>query len=421
MGSVNSVKNSHGLIVGTDKMANIETVTVSILVKNGSRNEQKVEGGISHFLEHMAFKGTSKRTAREIAEEFDLIGGYFNAYTSRTATVYYAKILKDDLDKAVDILTDIFLNSTFSAEELDKEREVIMQELCMTRDTPDDIVFDYFQETAFPKQALGRSILGEEEFIKNLTRDHLISYYKKRYSTKNTIISAAGNLDTNKFNDEIGAKFKNFNDNEVDDWDKGVYVGGELHVKKDLEQAQFVFGLEGVSYLDADFYDMQILSMILGGGMSSRLFQKIREERGLVYNISSFTNSYDDCGVFGIYSALNPQNMNLLIDLVIEELHSLTQEIYEDEILRAKAQVKSSLLMSMESSISRAKKICNNFALFGKYITNDEILDKINKIDKHSLVRVAVNLLKNKNFTITTLGNVEKIYNYNKIVNKLKV
>ncbi len=421
MNTINYITHENGLVVATDKAKDFESVTISILVKNGSRNENKQNNGISHFLEHMAFKGTTTRTAKDIAEEFDMIGGYFNAYTSRTSTVYYAKVLKNDLEKALDIITDILLNSTFAKEELEKERQVIFQELCMTKDTPDDIVFDYFQETAFKNQPLGRSILGAEEFIKNLKREELSKYFKNQYSTKNTIISAAGNFDSRQFNDLISNRFANFQNTNVKQYEKGIYTGGELHVQKDLEQAQFLLGFEGVFYLDKDFYDAQILSIILGGGMSSRLFQEIREKRGLVYNISSYSTSYSDCGIFGVYSALDHVNINILIDLIISELFNITDKINEKEIMRAKAQIKSSLLMSMESTTARAKKLCNNFAMFGRYISNDEILEKINNVNFQSLQKLAKKIISNNNITITTLGNVANIYSYNKIVDKLKL
>ena len=421
MTSVNYSIKQNGLTVATDTASDFESITVSVLVKNGSRNENQQNNGISHFLEHMAFKGTSTRTARDIAEEFDMIGGYFNAYTSRTSTVYYAKVLKDDLEKATDILTDIILNSTFAKEELEKEREVILQELCMTRDTPDDIVFDYFQETAFKDQPLGRSILGTEEFIKKLSREELCDYFKNKYSTKNTIISAAGNFDADKFNDMVDDRFKNFQTKSVSKYEKANYSGGELRVSKDLEQNQFLMGFEGLSYLDENFYDLQILAIILGGGMSSRLFQEIREKRGLVYNISAFSSSYSDCGIFGIHSALDSKNINLLIDLIIQELLSVTEKIDDMEIERAKAQVRSNLLMSMESTTSRSKKLCNNFAMFGRYISNDEILKKVNDVSVGSLKKIARQILSNNNITITTLGNVANICSYNKIIDKLKL
>ena len=419
MEQVKSLIKENGLIIATDKMNDVETVAVEILVKSGSRNETKENNGISHFLEHMAFKGTPSRSAKDIAEEFDMIGGHFNAYTSRAETVYHAKVLKQDLKKAVDILSDIFLNSNFEEKELEKEREVILQELYMTRDTPDDIVFDHFQETALPDQPLGRPILGTEEFIKSLIRENLLHYFKNQYSTKNTIISAAGNFDTNIFTDLIDEKFKDFRNKEVIKYKPGKYTGGELHVQKDLEQSQFLFGFEGISYLDEAFYDMQILSIILGGGMSSRLFQEIREKRGLVYTISSFSSSYSDCGIFGIYSALDSNNINLLIDLIIEQLHLITEKIDDREFNKAKAQVKASLFMSMESSIARAKRLGGNFAMFGRYISNDEILKKIDKTSIQSLKNIAKRIIRS-NITITTLGKVANIYSYNNIVDKLK-
>ena len=219
----------------------------------------------------------------------------------------------------------------------------------------------------------------------------------------------------------IDDRFKNFQTKSVLKYEKANYSGGELRVSKDLEQNQFLMGFEGLSYLDENFYDLQILAIILGGGMSSRLFQEIREKRGLVYNISAFSSSYSDCGIFGIHSALDSKNINLLIDLIIQELLSVIEKIDDMEIERAKAQVRSNLLMSMESTTSRAKKLCNNFAMFGRYISNDEILKKVSDVSAVSLKKIAKQILSNNNITITTLGNVANICSYNKIIDKLKL
>ena len=288
MNSINHLYNKNGLTIATDTAHDFESVTLSILVKNGSRNESKENNGISHFLEHMAFKGTSVRTARNIAEEFDMMGGYFNAYTSRTSTVYYAKILKNDLTKAIDIMADILINSIFVQAELEKERYVILQELCMTNDTPDDIIFDYFQETAFKNQALGNPILGTKKFIQSLTRKELCQYFINQYSTRNTIISAAGNFYRDDFILLVNKKFKNFRSNSIRGYDQAHYTGGEIYIKKDLEQTQFLIGFEGVSYLDKSFLTYKYFLLFLGGGCHLDYFKRYvkKEAWYIIYHLS---------------------------------------------------------------------------------------------------------------------------------------
>ena len=419
---MNSVIHSYqqnGLTILTDFVKHFESVTLSILVKNGSRNEEKIESGISHFIEHMVFKGTNIRKASDIAREFDCIGGNFNAYTSKTVTVYYAKVLKNDLEKAVDIFADMLINSSFSEEELEKERNVILQELYMAKDTPDDIVFDYFQETAFKNQPLGRSILGSEEFIKNVTSEKLYKYFKDHYSAGNMVISLSGNFSESKFISLVKSKFQHLQSSYAIPYKKANYVGGETHVKKKLEQTQFLMGFQGVSCLDEKFYSLQILSIIIGGGMSSKLFQEVREKKGLVYHISSFMNSYNDCGVFGIYSALSPVNIKILIDLIIDIIRKMISGITEKDVKRAKTQMISNLLMSLESTHSRSKMLCENFATFNRYISSEKIFQEINNTDVRSVEEAARYIFSNKNITITTLGNNTNIYDYDKIINKL--
>ena len=420
MSSISSLRHSNGLAVVTDTVDDFESVTITVLVKNGSRNENKQNSGISHFLEHMFFKGTFTRTAQNIAEECDMMGGYFNAYTSRTSTVFYAKVLKNDLTKAINIMSDIILNSTFVQEELEKERYVILQELCMMKDTPDDVVFDHFQAAAFKNQPLGSPILGTEDTIKSFTRKKLNQYFNDHYSTKNTIISVAGNFHQDNLMLLVDDKFKNFKSNSIKIYDKAHYTGGEIYIKKDLEQTHLLIGFEGVSYLHKSFFDLQILAIILGGGMSSRLFQTVREKKGLVYNISSFFNSYSDSGIFAIYSALDPKNINALIDLITDELLKVTHSITQKEIDRAKIQIRSNLLMSLESTILRSQRLCNNFAMFNRYVSNDEILQKINIVNLKSLQITAKKIFFNTRITIALLGKFNKIYSYNKIIDQLQ-
>ncbi len=412
----------NGITVACDKMEGIETVAISVLIKTGSKFEEKEQSGISHFLEHMAFKGTSTRTAKQIAEEFDMIGGYFNAYTSREKTVYYARVLKNDIETAIDILSDILQNSAFLEEELEKERKVVLQEMAQTADTPDDIIFDYFQEAAFPDQPLGRPILGDEGVIKSLSRGQIIDYVNARYGSNNAIVSAAGNFEIDHYNDLIKSKFTSLPAKSRNLEIKSNYKGGESRVKKDLEQVHLVLGFEGASYHDDDYYTQKALSIIAGGGMSSRLFQEVRENRGLAYNISAFGSNYADSGIFGIYSSSSDYNINELVDVVIAELHKMMHNITEGEVIRAKAQVRSGLLMSQENSVSRAEKFASNLAIYGRYIPITEVINKINAIEPKTIQTYLKKILTNtKQPTISSIGKIEKLYQYDIIKNKLKL
>lgn len=418
--NVNIEQLDNGITIATDQMDSIETVSVSVLVKVGSRNENEANNGISHFLEHMAFKGTKRRTALQIAEEFDMIGGYFNAYTSREKTVFYAKVLKDDLTTAVDILADILQHSTFAEDEIEKEREVILQEIHQTNDTPDDLIFDLFYETAYSDQPFGRGILGKPSYIQKVTSDDVRQFVGDNYCSSNIIVSAAGNIRGHDFRQMVIDNFDCFAAHSSVVPEKSRYTGGDLRVDKDLEQVHLILGFEGVHYTHDDFYTQQVLSIILGGGMSSRLFQEVREKRGLAYSISSFGSSYKDTGLFGIYSATSEDKTNELVKIIGEEIQKITDTISDEEMARAKAQVRASLLMSQESSVSRSEKLAGNIAAIGRYVTINEILDKINKLDSHNLQNFACKLFaKNSLPTIASIGKIANLSNYNELVKQI--
>ncbi len=415
-----SQKLENGMLIASDVMDSIETVSVSVLVKTGSRYEDEKNNGISHFLEHMAFKGTERRSAKEIAEEFDKIGGHFNAYTSREKTVYYAKVLKNDLETAVDILSDILQNSKFDQVELDRERGVILEEMKMVADTPDEQVFEHFQEIAYPNQPFGRSILGTTDIIKSVTRDDIVNYVNQHYGFNNIIIAGAGNLNHEQFGELIQRKFNNFAANVSTSKDAARYQGGDIRIEKDLEQVQFVLGFDGVGYTDPNYYNQQILSIVAGGGMSSRLFQEVREKRGLCYTISAFGSSYTDCGMFSIYAGTSETTANELIDVTAQELLKLSTDIHEDELHRAKAQLKASLLMSQESSVARAEKLAGNHSVFGRYVPVKELIEKIEKVDVASVQNFAKKIFsKDMRPTVASMGKISKLYSYDDIVKKL--
>jgi predicted Zn-dependent peptidase len=418
--SQTSKKLENGMLIASDRMDSIETVSVSVLVKTGSRYEDEKNNGISHFLEHMAFKGTATRNAKQIAEEFDKIGGHFNAYTSREKTVYYAKVLKNDLETAVDILSDILQNSTYDQAELDRERGVILEEMKMVADTPDEQVFEHFQECAYPNQPFGRSILGTVDIIKSVTRDDIVKYVNDHYRFNNIIIAGAGNLQQESFEQLIESKFSNFAGQYTTTKEAAKYQGGDVRIEKDLEQVQFVLGFDGVPYQDKDYYNQQILSIVAGGGMSSRLFQEVREKRGLCYTISAFGSSYTDCGMFSIYAGTSDTTANELIDVTAAELLKLTSDIHEDEILRAKAQLRAGLLMSQESSVARAEKLAGNHSVYGRYVPVSEIIEKIEKVDVASVQNFASKIFsKDMRPTVASMGKISKLYSYEEIVKKL--
>jgi predicted Zn-dependent peptidase len=396
------------LRIAADEMKEVETVSIGVFVNTGSRNETPEINGISHFLEHMAFKGTATRSARQIAEEFEGIGGRINAYTSKEKTVYYVKVLKKHAEFAVEFLADILQNSTFDKVELEKERGVILQEIAMTNDTPDDIVFDYFQETAFPSQALGRSILGPVKNIKKFNRDHFTNYIGKQYNYSNMALVAAGAIkqkDLVKWGEKY---FHSLGSNKIKALEKGKYVGGEFRKEKKLEQVNLVIGFEGLSYLHKNYYTSQILAMILGGGMSSRLFQEIRENRGLAYSIYAFNYANQDCGTFGIYAGTTPQKTNELVEATCVEIKKICEKITDAELQRVVTQFEAGLLMSKESTSSRMQKLGSDILSHNSIISHDEIRDKISLVKKPAVTKLATEIFSSKP-TFAAIGKVKAV------------
>ncbi|MBL6664842.1 MAG: insulinase family protein [Rickettsiales bacterium] len=399
----------NGLRVAADEMTDVESVSIGVFVNTGSRNEDKKVNGISHFLEHMAFKGTQKRSAKEIAEEFEGIGGSINAYTSREKTVYYVKVLKKHAEFAVEFLSDILQNSTFDEVELEKERGVILQEIAMTNDTPDDIVFDYFQETAYPNQAYGRSILGPKSNIKKFQASDFKDYIFKQYNYSDIAIAAAGNIKQDDLVKWSKKYFNNLSNGKQQEVELSKYVGGEFKKHKNLEQVNLVLGFDGISYLDDDYYKSQILSMILGGGMSSRLFQHIREELGLAYSIYSFNQGSRDSGIFSIYAGTTPEKVSQLLDATNVEIKKICEGIHDKELNKVKTQFEASLLMAKESTSTRMQKLGNNILNKNRVIHSEEIIEKINAIQKTEIVDLAGKIFTKSKPTFAMVGKVKDI------------
>ncbi len=369
-----------GLTVASERMDRVETVAFGAYVATGTRNELAAENGVSHFLEHMAFKGTARRSAAAIAEEIEDVGGRINAYTDREHTAYYVKLLKEDLPLGVDIIGDILCHSAFTPEEIERERGVIIQEIGRANDTPDDIIFDHFQETAYPSQPMGRPVLGTEAIIRAMPRETLTGYMARHYTPDRIIVAAAGNLEHEAVLDLVSRHFADLPDHPAPTIEPGRYRGGEFREARDLDQVHIVLGFPAVAYDDPDLYAVSLLSSVLGGGMSSRLFQEIREKRGLVYSISAFTMPYNDGGLFGIYAGTGESEAEELIPVTLEELRKVQDAVSEAELARARARFKAGLLMSLESASSRSGQLAQHLRIFGRPLSTAEMVAKIEAV-----------------------------------------
>lgn len=409
----------NGLRVISQKMNETEAVTIEIWTGVGSRYEKPEQNGISHFLEHMAFKGTKTRNAKQIAEDFDNIGGQLNAFTSREHTVYYAKVLKENFADAADLLGDIIQNSIFSEPEIERERNVVLQEIAMTNDSPDDIIFDLYQETAFANQPMGRPILGPAKLVANFARTDLTGYVGEHYHAANLILAVAGNIEHKTVVEFAKKTLSGVGKGKRSEKITANYSGGEHREERDLEQVHMAFGFHGISYLSDDVYKMQLLSCILGGGMSSRLFQEIREKRGLAYTVSSFNSNYLDSGTFNIYSATSPDKINELLNAVCDELKKATADISEAELKKAKAQAKAGLLMAQESCSNRADALGRRLMCHGKYISNSEILEKMSAVTVKDVSQLLEKTITSSKPTIAAIGKLAKLESYDEINDRL--
>lgn len=387
--SVQVTTLDNGMRVATDHMASVETVSVGVWVQAGSRFEPAAISGASHFLEHMVFKGTRRRDARAIAEEIESVGGHLNAHTSREYTAFYAKVLKENVALAVDVIADFLQHATLEDEELNRERTVIIQEIMQSLDTPDDVIFDRFQEVAFPDQALGRPVFGVPEKIEQISRDVLLGYMREHYGAPRMIAAAAGNIEHEAFVDIVSKAFDTLPEPVTLSGEPARYRGGDWRLERDLEQAHLVLGFQGVGYRDEAFYALSVLTTLLGGGMSSRLFQEAREKRGLVYNIYAFAPSYTDTGLFGIYAGTREDDVGELIPVIVDQLNAVCNEVPEAELARARAQIRASILMSLESTSARCEQLARQLMIFGRPIPLAETMARIDAVDAERLRAVA--------------------------------
>jgi len=409
----------NGLRIVTDRMEAVETVALGAWVNVGTRHETAELNGISHLLEHMAFKGTARRTAQQIAEEMDNVGGHLNAYTSRDHTAYFAKVLKDDAPLAVDIIADILLNSSMDPDELEREKHVIVQEISQVNDTPDDIIFDQFQAKAYPDQPMGWPVLGSEKLVRSVTSGQLKSYPNEHYAASDTIVAASGNIDHDAFVAETEKAFAAYRPQAAIKTVSSQYTGGEHREERDLEQLHLVLGFPGVAFDDPDFYNIAALSVLMGEGMSSRLFQEIREKRGLAYSVFSSTQSFSDTGLFTIYTGTAPGEAKKLIPVLCEEIRKAAGTITADETKRAKAQIKSGLLMSLESPSNRASQRARQLVVYGRPMTTAEMIERVEAIDSASIRATAARIFAGTP-TLAAIGPLETLAPLAEIQHKLQ-
>ncbi len=384
-----------GLTIISHNMPALETVSAGIWFDVGSRSETKEYNGISHFVEHMVFKGTKSRSPKQIVDEIENTGGYINAYTSRDNTAFYVRLLKEDLHIGIDLLADILLNSTFEDSELEREQKVVIQEIMQSIDDPDDYVYDLFAQQAFNNQPIGRSILGIKETVESFTKDHIKSYMEDHYNTNNAVVVATGNVDHDLLVSMVENKFAGLSTTKKHAVDPAIYNGGKLiKEKQGLEQAHSLIGFKGYSYRQSEFYAQSLLSSILGGGMSSRIFQEIREVQGLAYSVYSFIWAWEDLGVFGMYAGCETQQSHTILSSMKNELEKIAEkEPTTEELERAKKQAQSAIVMALESTGSRCEQIVRQWTHHNKIFSTQEILQMVNNVTPPDIKSLAHDML----------------------------
>lgn len=404
--SVRKAVLDNGLRIVTESVPYVDSVSMGIWASAGSRDEKPEERGVSHFLEHMLFKGTEKRTARQIADEMDMIGGHLNAFTDKEFTCYYAKVLSEHLPVAMDVLSDMFLHSLFDNVELEREKNVVLEEIKRHEDTPEDLVHDLFAEVLWRKHRLGWSVIGSRKTVKNLTSDILREYVRSLYTPDRVIISAAGKLDHDKLVEMVAEEFAELQGTSTREMDTEDGGARESVMKtKSVEQVHFCIGTPGYSQHDDRRYSIAVMDSALGGGMSSRLFQEIRENRGLVYAIGSYVLSYRDTGLLGIYGGTSMENLDEVLGLVSQECQNLKKSNATNaEIERGKNQIKGALVLGQESMSNRMGRLAKSEIYHGRVVPLQEVIDKVTAVTREDIARVADELFGEPEFTLAAIG-----------------
>jgi predicted Zn-dependent peptidase len=402
-------------------MAEVETVSLGIWVGAGSRSEAASEHGVAHFLEHMAFKGTARRSAKDIAEEIEAVGGDLNAATGVDSTAYYARVLRTDLALALDILSDIIVSPRFDRAELGRERDVILQEIAAALDSPEDIAFDLVQEAAFPNQPVGRPILGTVESVSRFKRAHLGSYLAAHYHGPNMVLAAAGAVDHAALVAEAERRLGSFDTHATPQPESALYAGGARRSEKSFEQTHLVLAFQAPAYRHPDYFTAQICAGALGGGMSSRLFQEVRERRGLCYAIYSFSSGLSDSGMFAIHAAGAPERAHQLFAVIRDELVKAADEGFvEDEVARVKAQLKMGLLTGLESSSARAEQLARQILIHGRPLTTEELIEKVEQVQAADLQALVARMLSSP-LSLATVGPILHVARFDRVAEKFSV
>ncbi len=396
----------NGVRIVTETTPHVRSVTIGFWFRAGSRDEDPAVHGISHFIEHMMFKGTATRTARQIAEEVDAAGGQLNAYTSKEHTCYYARVLDTHLPLAAEILSDMLRHSVFHPVELEKEKSVILEEIRMYEDSPDELVHDLFAEAVLGHHPLGRSVLGQSENILRLTRDDLLRYVADHYTGHNLVVAAAGNVQHEQVVEEIARRFGDLPAGRPGQDEQPVSLrAGTALREKDTEQVHLCIGTLGISRHDPDRFALYVLDTALGGGMSSRLFQELREERGLVYSTYSYHTCFEETGLFAVYAGTSPDHVDEVLHLILLELERVSREgIRGEELRRAKEQLKGSLMLSLESTANRMSRLAK-LELFGEEVlTPDEVMARIDAVAEDEMVALCQRLFQRDRLSLAAIG-----------------
>ena len=419
--SVERSKLRNGLTVVSHAMAEVETVSIGIWIGAGSRSEALGEHGVAHFLEHMAFKGTARRSAKDIAEEIEAVGGDLNAATGVDSTAYYARVLRKDMPLALDILSDIIVSPRFERGELARERDVILQEIAAAMDSPEDIVFDLVQEAAFPDQPVGRPILGTVESVSRFKRAHLGSYLSAHYHGPNMVLAAAGAVDHAALVAEAERRLGSFDTESTPQPESALYAGGARRSDKPFEQTHLVLAFQAPPYRHAEYFTAQICAGALGGGMSSRLFQEVRERRGLCYAIYAFSSGLSDSGMFAIHAAGGPDRAHELFAVIRDELvKAADQGFTADEIARVKAQLKMGLLAGLESSSARAEQLARQILIHGRPLSTEELIERLEQVEAQHLQALVERMLGSP-LSLATVGPILHVARFDRVAEKFTV
>jgi len=409
----------NGLRIVSEKIPYVRSVSIGVWVATGSRNETKDNNGISHFIEHMLFKGTEKRTSKEIAASIDNIGGQINAFTGKECTCYYTKTLDEHMGISMDVLSDMLFNSKLAEKDIDVERKVILEEIGMYEDSPEELVHDILSEAVWDGNSLGYPILGTRKSLDNINTESIGKYIDANYTPANTVISVAGNFDEDKLLELVKKYFGGWKarDYKSDAHAEAVFLSNEKIKEKDTEQVHLCIGYKGIKHGDEKLYSLLAINNILGGGMSSRLFQKIREEMGLVYSIYSYPSSYKNAGLFTIYAGMNPVHLEKVVGLITGEVEKIKNNgISMEELDKSKEQLKGNFILGLESTSSRMNSIGKSELLLGKIFTPDEILKKINTINMDSVMEVTRDVFSTGSMSFSSVGNIKKEFSFNSII-----